>query len=260
MATVLGLSQNLWAQQNTQQPPVPKSGPVPRTQSDDSDTKNDAPDGKQESKADSSGNSPSSSNSNAKSNSDTPDDEAAAPPPSANESSSKESRGDSAPPPDDKRKHPDSAAAIQEAEGSESGDSDTGATTKDVTKDAAKDKQSAADNTADDVQEFHPWDPHRALKNIEVGDYYFKRKNFAGAEGRYREALLYKPGDAIATFQLAECLDKTGRGAEAKQFYASYLHILPSGPSAEEAKQALARLGGVEPAPNTASKSAKNPK
>src|SRR5262249_7119294 len=42
------------------------------------------------------------------------------------------------------------------------------------------------------------WDPHRAAKDIEVGDYYFSEKNYRGAELRYRDALEWKAGDAVA--------------------------------------------------------------
>jgi len=92
------------------------------------------------------------------------------------------------------------------------------------------------------VSEFHPWDPHKAAKDVEVGDYYFKRKNYRGAESRYREALLYKDNDAIATFRLAVCLEKTDQLEEARQEYESYLRILPHGPEAEQAKKAIERL------------------
>ena len=93
-----------------------------------------------------------------------------------------------------------------------------------------------------DVQEMHPYDPHRAEKNVEVGDYYMKRKNYRAAESRYREALEYKPNDAIATFRLAVVLEKTGELEEARQSYQEYLKILPQGPFAAEAKKALERL------------------
>ena len=49
---------------------------------------------------------------------------------------------------------------------------------------------SADDSAPGDVQEFHPYDPHRASKDIEVGDFYFKKKNYGAALERYREALL----------------------------------------------------------------------
>lgn len=88
----------------------------------------------------------------------------------------------------------------------------------------------------------HPWNPHRAAKDVEVGDYYFKRKNYRGAEGRYRDALYYKPDDAVSTYRLGQICETTGRSAEAIQFYQNYLKILPHGPYAEDAQKALRRL------------------
>jgi tetratricopeptide (TPR) repeat protein len=93
-----------------------------------------------------------------------------------------------------------------------------------------------------DVNEMHPFDPHKAAKDIEVGDFYFKRKNYGAAESRYREALLYKDNDAIATYRLAVCLEKLDRPDEAQEAYESYLKILPYGHEAEHAKKALERL------------------
>jgi len=93
-----------------------------------------------------------------------------------------------------------------------------------------------------DVNEMHPWDPHKAAKDVEVGDYYFKRKNYVGAESRYREALYYKDNDAIATYRLAICLEKMGRPDEAIAEFESYLRILPHGPQAEDARKAIDRL------------------
>jgi tetratricopeptide (TPR) repeat protein len=131
-------------------------------------------------------------------------------PRSSEESSSKDLGVDISPPKDDSKTHPFSDSAASEAGG--------------------------------DIQEFHPWDPHRAAKDVEVGDFYFKRKNYHAAEARYREALLYKSNDALATFGLAQCLDKLGEADEARQKYENYLKILPEGPRAQEAHKALGRL------------------
>ena len=65
-------------------------------------------------------------------------------------------------------------------------------------------------NGASGITEFHTWDPHKAAKSIEVGDFYFRRKNYRAAEGRYRDALQYKDNDAVATIRLAVCLEKLG--------------------------------------------------
>jgi tetratricopeptide (TPR) repeat protein len=104
-----------------------------------------------------------------------------------------------------------------------------------------------------DVNEMHPWDPHKAAKDVEVGDFYFKRKNYRAAESRYREALLYKDNDAIATYRLAVCLEKLEQPDDAREEYESYLKILPNGPEAEHARKAIDRLKG-EAAKGTTSK------
>lgn len=109
-----------------------------------------------------------------------------------------------------------------------------------------------ADNS--DVQEMHPYDPHRAEHNVEVGDYLMKRKSYRAAESRYREALEYKPNDAIATFRLAAVLEKMGALEEARQRYQEYLKILPHGPLAVDAKKALERLKSKKETPKQASR------
>lgn len=134
-------------------------------------------------------------------------------------SSSKDTQTDVSPPENDARAHPQSSEAVLNAEMSENAGS----------------------------SEVHPWDPHKAAKDVEVGDYYFKvRKNYRAAEDRYREALYYKENDAIATLRLAECLEKMGRPEEARVEYESYLKILPYGPDSKTAKKALERLSSAD--------------
>ena len=130
------------------------------------------------------------------------------------DSSSKETQIDISPPPNDAKEHPQSGSALTDEGSSANGG----------------------------PMEFHPFDPHKAAKDIEVGDYYFKRKNYGGAESRYREALVYKENDAIATYKLAICLEKLNRPDEALTEYENYLKILPNGPEAGEAKKAIDRL------------------
>src|SRR5690242_6406600 len=59
-------------------------------------------------------------------------------------SSSKDTRVDLSPPAGDDKKHPQSGTAVMDAE-----DANT------------------------DVQEMHAWDPHKAAKDVEVGDFYY---------------------------------------------------------------------------------------
>jgi len=132
-------------------------------------------------------------------------------------SSSRDTRIDISPPSNDAQEHPFSAGAVSDA----TGDSDDAET---------------------DVQEFHPWDPHKALKDVEVGDFYFKRKNYRAALDRYKEALVYKNNDAVANFRMAQCLEKLANPQEATVHYQEYLKILPHGPFSEEAQKSLQRL------------------
>ena len=132
------------------------------------------------------------------------------------DSSSKDTQVDLSPPADDAKAHPQSLTAVADAE--------------------------AEALSGNGVSEFHTWDPHKAAKSVEVGDFYFKKKNYRAAEGRYREALHYKDNDAIATFRLAFCLEKLGILDDARAEYQSYLKILPHGPQASDAQKAIERL------------------
>ena len=51
--------------------------------------------------------------------------------------------------------------------------------------------------------EFHTWNPHKAAKDIEVGNFYFKRGNYRAAEDRYREALNIRRMTLLRRFRLA---------------------------------------------------------
>jgi len=139
-----------------------------------------------------------------------PQDNRKSPPRSDNiavdESSSKQTQIDVSPPADDTTKHPE------------------------------------ADLTDTGVNEFTPWDPMKAMKDIEVGDYYYKKENYQAAISRYREALEFKPHDAEATFKLAEAQNKTGDTAGAIENYEAYLKMLPNGPYAKKAHEALDKL------------------
>ncbi len=133
------------------------------------------------------------------------------------ESSSRDTRIDIRPPKDDEKSHPSSQDAVADLDTADKPDSS-------------------------DVQEFHPWNPLKAKKDVEVGDFYYKRKNYKAALERYKEALYYKDGDAVASFRVALCQEKLGNNSEATKYFEQYLKILPEGPLAKEAHSSLDRM------------------
>lgn len=134
----------------------------------------------------------------------------------AQESSSRDTKVDLSPPKDDAKDHPFSDTTDAESP------ADTG------------------------PQELKPWDPHKAAKDVEVGDFYFKRKNYRAALARYQDALVWKDNDADANFRLGECFEKLNNPTEAAAHYQAYLKILPRGPEAPQAQKALERLKGKD--------------
>jgi TolA-binding protein len=103
-------------------------------------------------------------------------------------------------------------------------------------------KQPQRRKPSDDVQELQHYDPHAAEKDVEVGEYYLKRGNLKAALARFRSALHNKPNDALATFRLAQALEKAAQFDEAREHYERYLQILPKGEFAADCAAALQRL------------------
>jgi tetratricopeptide (TPR) repeat protein len=152
-------------------------------------------------------------------------------PTGAGESSSRDTRDDISPPKDDAKNHPDSGVADTNPE----------------------------DEPAGAVQEMHPWNPYRAMKDDEVGDYYFKLKNYKAALARYQDALIWKEKDAVANFRMAQCYEKLDQPDQAIPHYEEYLKILPEGPYAKEARKALQKLKRSEAKNETSAKTESKP-
>jgi tetratricopeptide (TPR) repeat protein len=150
----------------------------------------------------------------------------------AGESSSHDTRVDLSPPKDDSKNHPNSSVVETNPE----------------------------DEPADaDVQEMHPWNPYRAMKDDEVGDFYFKRKSYRAALARYQDALIWKEKDAFANFRIAQCYEKLDQPDQAISHYQEYLKILPEGPFAKEARKALEKLKAAEAKNETSEKAQSKP-
>jgi tetratricopeptide (TPR) repeat protein len=140
----------------------------------------------------------------------------------------------SAPPPKDNRKQPPRSDQLAPDESSSK------QTQIDISPPSGDEKHPG--NNDSELSEFHPWDPHKAAKCIEVGDWYFKQENYRAAMSRYQEALEWKPKDAEATYKLALVQEKSGDPTAALGNYQAYLKILPNGPYAEKARKGIDRV------------------
>jgi tetratricopeptide (TPR) repeat protein len=147
------------------------------------------------------------------------------------ESSSRDTRVDLSPPRDDVKNHPNSGVVDTDPEAEPS----------------------------PDVQELHPWNPYRAMKDDEVGEYYFKRKSYRAALARYQDALVWKEKDAVANFRMAQCYEKLDQPDQAIPHYQEYLKILPEGPFAKDAQKALQKLKAAEAKNVTSEKTQSKP-
>ena len=143
----------------------------------------------------------------------------------AEASSSRDTRIDISPPKDDAKNHPGSKAAVAGL---------------------VPDNPVTTVIDTSGIQEFHPWNPMKASKDVDIGNFYFNRRNYRAALDRYKEALYYKDGDAVASFRVAVCEEKLGDKADAKTYYEKYLKILPEGPLAKEARASLERLATAQ--------------
>jgi Tfp pilus assembly protein PilF len=92
------------------------------------------------------------------------------------------------------------------------------------------------------AQQEQLFDPYKAEKNIEVGLFYLKKKNYDAAIERFKDAIRYKPNFARAHLLLGEAYEKKGDKQEAIAWYQKYLQILPSADDAEKTRKRIQKL------------------
>ena len=71
------------------------------------------------------------------------------------------------------------------------------------------------------------WDPLRADKDLQVGEYYLHKGDLDAAIDRFQDAALAKPGYAIPFRFLGEAQEKKGLKRDALKSYIRYLDLYP---------------------------------
>ena len=86
------------------------------------------------------------------------------------------------------------------------------------------------------------WDPLRAEKDLEVGQYYMKRGDYDAAIDRFNDAIDAKPGYAIPFKYLGEAQEKKKLKKKAVKSYQRYLDLVPHADDAEKIRKKIEKL------------------
>jgi tetratricopeptide (TPR) repeat protein len=103
----------------------------------------------------------------------------------------------------------------------------------------AKPNQDSATQSAPDQP---TWDPLRAEKDLEVGQYYMKRGDYDAAMDRFNDAIEAKPGYAVPFKYLGEAQEKKGLKKRAIKSYQRYLDLVPHAEDAEKVRKKIEKL------------------
>jgi tetratricopeptide (TPR) repeat protein len=110
-------------------------------------------------------------------------------------------------------------------------------------KSGKKNKSTGAKDSATNSAPDQPtWDPLRAEKDIEVGQFYFKKGDLDAAIDRFQDAAASKPGFAIPYRYLGEAQEKKGQKREAIKSYQRYLDLYPHAEDAAKIRKKIDRL------------------
>ena len=106
-------------------------------------------------------------------------------------------------------------------------------------KPAAKQQKDTATKNAPDQP---AWDPLRAEKDLEVGQYYMRKGDLDAAIDRFQDAAAAKPGYALPFRYLGEAQEKKGQKKQAIKSYQRYLDLYPHAEDGEKIKKKIERL------------------
>jgi len=98
------------------------------------------------------------------------------------------------------------------------------------------------DTPTNSAPEQPTWDPLRAEKDLEVGQFYLKKGDLDAAIDRFQDAAAAKPGFAIPYRYLGEAQEKKGDKREALKSYRRYLDLYPHAEDAKKIQKKIDKL------------------
>ena len=101
-----------------------------------------------------------------------------------------------------------------------------------------------SDNATQNAPDQPMWDPLRAEKDMEVGQYYMRKGDVDAAMDRFQDAILAKPGYAIPFRLLGEAQEKKGMKRDAIKSYTRYLELYPHAEDKSKIEKKIEKLRG----------------
>jgi tetratricopeptide (TPR) repeat protein len=99
-----------------------------------------------------------------------------------------------------------------------------------------------ADNPTQNAPDQPTWDPLRAEKDMQVGQYYMHKGDVDAAIDRFEDATLAKPGYALPFRYLGEAQEKRGMKKKAIQSYKRYLDLYPKAEDKDKIQKKIDKL------------------
>jgi tetratricopeptide (TPR) repeat protein len=104
------------------------------------------------------------------------------------------------------------------------------------------DKKQKPDTATQNAPDQPSWDPLRAEKDLEVGQYYMRKGDVDAAIDRFEDATTAKPGYAIPFRFLGEAQEKRGLKREAIKSYSRYLDLFPHAADGDKIRKKIDKL------------------
>ena len=108
--------------------------------------------------------------------------------------------------------------------------------------DRPKPPKTNADNATQNAPDQPKWDPLRAEKDMQVGEYYMHKGDLDAAIDRFEDATLAKPGYAVPFRFLGEAQEKKGMKKQAIKSYQRYLDLYPKAEDKDKVQKKIDKL------------------
>jgi tetratricopeptide (TPR) repeat protein len=98
------------------------------------------------------------------------------------------------------------------------------------------------DNATQNAPDQPTWDPLRAEKDMQVGEYYMHKGDIDAAIDRFEDATTAKPGYALPFRYLGEAQEKKGLKKQAIKSYTRYLDLYPKAEDKDKIQKKIDKL------------------